>query len=97
MAFMASSCAYQPVVPTTMRQPSASTARMFSTAASGVVKSMTASTPASVGARQRRGAGVLVDVHGAHAVAALAGYFGDQRAGLSLSEDEEQHGELLSF
>ena len=43
-------CEYQPVVPTTMRQPSARTARMFSTAASGVVKSTTASMPARLGA-----------------------------------------------
>ena len=49
-AFISGSCAYQPVVPTTMRPPSASTARMFSTAASGAVKSMTTSTPARSGA-----------------------------------------------
>jgi hypothetical protein len=49
-AFISFSFAYQPVVPTTMRPPSASTARMFSTAASGAVKSTTTSTPARFGA-----------------------------------------------
>ena len=39
----------QPVVPTTMRAPLARQARMFWTAASGVVKSMMTSKPATKG------------------------------------------------
>ncbi len=43
------------------------------------------------GRRQRRCAAVLVDVEGAHAVAALARHFRHQSAGFSLSQHEEQH------
>ncbi len=77
-AFISASCAYQPVVPTTMRPPSASTARMFSTAASGAVKSTTASTLARMRRRQRRCVFVLIDVERAHAVAPLARHFRDE-------------------
>ena len=90
-AFISSRCAYQPVVPTTMRPPRASTARMFSTAASGAVKSMTTSTPARLGAVSAEACAVLVDVERAHAVAALASDFGDESAGFSFAENEDEH------
>ena len=77
-----------------MRPPSESTARIFSIAASGVVKSITTSTPARFGAVSADGAPVFANIEGAHAVAALARNFGHQRSGLSFAENEEEH--LLS-
>src|ERR1017187_567921 len=46
---MSASLSYQPVVPTTILPPVASTARIFCTAASGVVKSIVTSNPATNG------------------------------------------------
>ena len=51
---------------------------------------MTASTPARVGRGERGGVLIFVDVECAHAVAAFACDFGDERAGLSFAENEEQ-------
>ena len=53
---------------------------------------MTTSTPARFGAVRAEARTVFVDVEGADAVAALARYFGDEDAGFSFTEDEEEHG-----
>ena len=88
---MASSCAYQPVVPTTMRHPSGQHGAHVFDGGFGGGEVDDDVDAGERGRGKRSGVGVLVNVHGAHAVAALAGDFGHQRTGLSHSEDEEQH------
>ncbi len=49
-----------------------------------------------IGRGERGGVLVLVDVEGAHAVAALARHLGDERTGFSFAQNENEHGSASS-
>jgi hypothetical protein len=86
------SLSYQPVVPTTIFAPVARHARMFCTTASGVVKSITTSNPATNGGVSAVASGILLRIQHVHAVAALRRHLRHQLAGLALSEHQYPHG-----
>src|SRR6185437_1681563 len=48
------------------------------------------------GGGERGGTAVFMDLEGAHAVAAFAGDFSDERAGFAFTEDEKEHDEILA-
>ena len=88
---MSASLSYQPVVPITIFAPVARHARMFCTTASGVVKSITTSKPATNGGSMRARVRVLLRIQHMHAVPALRRHLGHQLARLPLPQHQNPH------